>query len=146
MKIASGSVDEKYLLSPFTETHLAETSSYLYGFVIIALIILSLALINYMSLTTARATIRAKEVGIRKVIGAKRWSLSVQFFLESSLMTLAAFVLAIVWVELALPLFLNSLELTIDFSFIQSPIFVSIVALLFLVCVLLSGSYPALVL
>jgi len=148
MKLTSASIDEKYLLTPILDQHLYEqaNNSYLYGFLIIALIILSLALINYISLTTARATARAKEVGIRKVIGAQRKNLSVQFFLESTLMTVLAFLLAIVLIEVFLPVFLEKIQLTIDFKFIQSPVFIGITSGLLLICIFVSGSYPALVL
>src|SRR6185369_1018701 len=130
MKVASASVDEKYILNPIIESHLNTEGnvSYLYGFLTIALIILLLALINYMSLTTARATLRAKEVGIRKVVGARRKNLSLQFFMESTLVTVSAFVLAVVWIELFLPVFLQKIQLTIDFGFIQNPTFVGIAA------------------
>ncbi|GHM98906.1 ABC transporter permease [Cytophagales bacterium WSM2-2] len=148
MKVAHASADEKYILNPFIEKHLTSEGSvtYLYGFSIIAGIILLLALINYMSLTTARATLRAREVGIRKVIGAGRKNLSAQFFLESTLMTVVAFILAVVWIELLLPTFLQALDLTIDLSFIKSQTFLIIVVALFFFCVFASGSYPALVL
>lgn len=151
-KLVSHSIEEKYSLELFMLHHLDDqrsgnsTTAYLYVFSVIAIIILLLALINYMSLTTARATIRAKEVGIRKVIGAGRSNLSAQFFLESTLMTVIAFVLAIVWLELLLPAFLSTLQLTIDHRFIQSATFITISITLFVICVFLAGSYPALVL
>jgi len=139
--------NDKYLLNKFIDQHISYANqSYLYGFLAISLIILLLALINYMSLTTARATLRAKEVGVRKVIGARRKNLSFQFFLESTLMTTVAFVLSIALVELFMPMFLEKLQLTIDQNFIQTPKFIGIAALLFLVCVFVAGSYPALVL
>ncbi|MBI1769291.1 MAG: ABC transporter permease [Bacteroidetes bacterium] len=150
-KVASASVDEKYFLNPLVDQHLVMSASnsnatYLYGFLTIAITILALALINYMSLTTARASLRAKEVGVRKVIGAKRIDLSSQFFFESTLMTITAFILAFAWIEFFLPFFLESLQLTIDLSFIRGSTFISLIAFLFLVCILLSGSYPALLL
>lgn len=68
--------------------------SYLYIFSAIALIILSLACVNYMNLATARATTRAKEIGVRKVIGACKQQLGFQFVGESLLLSLLAFVMA----------------------------------------------------
>lgn len=150
-KVAAGSVDEKYYLDLFSDAYLSNFSgtsptSYLYVFLTIALIILALALINYLSLTTARATLRAKEVGIRKVIGARRSNLSVQFFLESTLMTVSSFVLAFAFIQTLIPLFLQTLDIKINHEFIFSQRFISIITLLFIVCVLIAGIYPSLVL
>lgn len=151
-KLASGSVDEKYHLDLFSDSYLynnfTENSpkSYLYVFLTIAFIILVLALINYLSLTTARATLRAKEVGIRKVIGAKRSNLSAQFFFESTLMTVSGFILAFALTQVLTPLFLQTLQIDISSEFLFSQRFIGIVALLFIICVLIAGIYPSLVL
>ena len=71
----------------------------------VSVLILVVACINYMNLTTARSAIRMKEVGIRKVVGAQRWQLGRQFFGETFFLTLVAYVLAIGIVFLALPMF-----------------------------------------
>ena len=60
---------------------------------------------NFMNLTTARSGVRAKEVGIRRVIGARRSDLIQQFFGESLIMTFAAFIIALTLVEIILPVF-----------------------------------------
>jgi putative ABC transport system permease protein len=151
-KFAKTSVDEKYRLEKFVGTHLGNNMgdssnlTYLYLFMAVAFIILVLALINYMNLTTARATLRGKEVGVRKVVGARQGNLASQFYFESALMTLTAFVLAWVWIELSLPVFLNILQIQIDKSFLTSTWFISVMGLLLISCVLLAGSYPTLVL
>ncbi len=151
-RVAKASVDEKYSLDIFADTYLHNnmaqqtSSSYLYVFLTIAFIILVLALINYLSLTTARATLRAKEVGIRKVIGARRSNLSYQFFFESTLMTICSFVLALAFMQLLLPAFLQTLQISIQPEFVYSTNFLLIVSALFIGCIFIAGIYPALVL
>jgi putative ABC transport system permease protein len=112
----------------------------------VALLVLALALVNYMSLTTARATLRAKEVGVRKASGATRSSLIRQFYVESAVLTSMAFGIALIVFELCRPAFLNLLSLRIDRSFVYSPTFVGAGIALLLTCVLVAGSYPALLL
>ena len=122
------------------------TGKYTVLFAGIAALILLLALINYMSLTTARATQRAREVGIRKTMGAARRELAGQFYGESVVMTTLAFVVAIGLVQVLQPYFYQILQLEIDPSFIFSPTFMGIAGALLVLCVLMSGSYPALLL
>lgn len=108
-------------LQPLAEVHLASNDiehdynnhrkfngTYIDVFVLIGVFILIIASVNFMNLTTARATTRAKEVGVRKTIGALRNQLFFQFILESTLMATIAFVLAIGINFLATP-FLNDL-------------------------------------
>src|SRR5205814_7659076 len=78
-------------------------------FFAIALIVLLIACINFMNLSTARSAERAKEVGIRKSVGAHRWQLGTQFISESVILSLIALVLAIILVKLSLP-FVNNLS------------------------------------
>ncbi|TAG15603.1 MAG: ABC transporter permease, partial [Cytophagales bacterium] len=112
----------------------------------VALLVLVLALVNYMSITTARATLRAKEVGIRKAAGASRGSLIKQFYFESSFITLLAFGCSMLLFQTFQSAFLNLLNLKMDNSFVSSAPFLGAVALVLLLCVVLSGSYPALML
>lgn len=141
-----------YFLLPLLDTHLgnnwADTSNtkYVMIFLCIAGIVLLLALINYMSLTTARSTIRAKEVGVRKVLGANRKNLASQFYGESILISLIAFVLALVLFQVLKQPFYGLLDLNIDDSFVTSPLFLSILLALVIVSALIAGSYPALLL
>jgi putative ABC transport system permease protein len=72
-------------------------------FFAIAVVVLLIACINFMNLSTARSAERAREVGIRKSVGAYRWQLSTQFISESVILSLIALLLAIGLVELALP-------------------------------------------
>ncbi len=119
--------------------------TYVKLFTLIAIFILLLACINFMNLSTARATQRSKEVGIRKVIGAGKQSLITQFIGESIIMSLIAAVIAVVMVSLTIPVFntLLNKHISLDFSGINNwLLLLSIV----LITGLLAGSYPALVL
>ncbi len=111
-------------------------------FIILALGILAIACINFMNLSTARSQKRAKEVGIRKTIGASRGSLVMQFLMESFVLTIFSVVVAIVLVELLLPAFngLLNTKLQMDYS---SPLNWLSVAGLILFTGLAAGSYPA---
>ncbi|QDK77958.1 FtsX-like permease family protein [Spirosoma sp. KCTC 42546] len=112
-------------------------------FSIVALFILLIACINFMNLATARSSVRAKEVGVRKVVGAGRSSLIGQFLSESILTSLLAVVLALSFVSAILPTF-NALferQLTLDLT--NSTLWF-IIAGLVLITGFLSGSYPAL--
>ena len=112
-------------------------------FGVIAAFILLIACINFMNLSTARSEKRAKEVGIRKVVGAQKHSLITQFLGESILFTIIAGVLALVIVKLTLPAFneLVNKKLVLDFSNINFWL-ASLAFVLF--TGLLAGSYPAL--
>lgn len=119
----------------------------LFGY--IAIFLLLIAAINYMNLSTARSMKRAREIGIRKVAGARREQLIVQFLGESMLLTLAAFVIALSLAELSLPYFndLIGLDLSLSaifFSGSAGPLAILIATMLSLG--LLSGLFPAFVL
>lgn len=114
-----------------------------YLFLGIAFLILSLALVNYISLSTARLVQRAKEVGVRKVIGAKRRDLIIQFFSESAMLTLGAFAIALIILNFTQPLFHNLLGIQIDQSFLFNPFIIGTLAGLLVVCIIISGVIPA---
>jgi ABC-type antimicrobial peptide transport system permease subunit len=111
-------------------------------FAIIAAFILLIACINFMNLSTARSERRAKEVGIRKVAGAGRTMLAVQFICESILMSLIAFIISLLLVQLSLKSFngLVDKELFIDFK--DAMFWIGAVGFI-LVTGLVAGSYPA---
>jgi putative ABC transport system permease protein len=144
--------DEKFTLCPLTDTHLknnfgdSSNIKYLKIFPIVAVLILLLALVNYMSLSTARATLRAKEVGVRKVSGASRKTIATQFYVESALFTCISFLLGYVLCYAFTPWFLNILQLKIDNSFLYSPLVLSLFSGLLLITIALAGSYPSLIL
>jgi len=126
----------------------ARTTSkdYLYAYSAIAFFILIIACINFMNLATARSSGRAKEVGIRKVVGARRAQLIKQFFTESLVMALLSLMIAIGLVALLLPKFNQFVrrELALD-VFNDFGLFFGLLVLSLFVG-LVSGSYPALVL
>jgi len=118
--------------------------TYMYVFCIIACFILLIACINYMNLTTARFTNRAKEIGVRKVAGALRKNLVVQFLCEAFILVIIALVLALLLAEIALPWFnsFTAKQLTLSFE-TDYRIWMGMVAIIVAVG-LLSGIYPAL--
>ena len=118
------------------------SSSVVYTFSAVAFVVLLIACINFMNLTTARSTQRAKEVGIRKVVGANRRQLVAQFLGESVLLTAFAMLLAVALVELALPSFGAFLEKPLAFSLADPGTLVVLLGGTIIVG-LIAGSYPA---
>jgi putative ABC transport system permease protein len=119
-----------------------DQEDYVIGFSAIALGVLIIACINFMNLSTARAERRAREVGIRKIVGSQRKELVAQFLGESILITTISFLFALVIVELLLPLYNNLIQrkLFVEYS---SPVFWLCAVSLILITGLFSGSYPA---
>jgi putative ABC transport system permease protein len=116
--------------------------STVYTFSAVALFVLIIACINFMNLTTARSMQRAREVGVRKVVGATRSHLIVQFLGESILLTMLAMLLAIAIVELVMPVFASFLEIPLSFSIANAGVFGTL--LIGVIGVgLIAGSYPA---
>jgi len=112
-------------------------------FSIIAIIILLIACINFMNLSTARSEKRAKEVGIRKTLGSNKRQLIFQFFCESFIITLIAFVLAIITVVLLLPSFNLMVDKHLSLNIMQ-PLFWVMALSIILFTAFVAGSYPAL--
>ena len=160
MKI--GSMDEfrkagnklDYSLMPVTKIHLFSDYSfeitppgsiqYVYIFSAVALFILVLACINFMNLSTARSTKRAKEVGIRKVLGTERKTLIAQFLVESTLTAAIALLIGLVICYLVLPLFNDIAAKSLSIKNLLSIRVIPFVLLLPVIVGLLAGSYPAL--
>lgn len=144
--------DETYFAAPITDTHLDSNFSdysnlkYLFIFPFVAALVLLLALINYMSLSTARATQRAKEIGVRKVMGADRKTIATQFFVESALFTSVAFALGYILCTILQPAFFNFLQIDVDRSFLHSPAMLFSYLGLLIVTVTLAATYPSIVL
>ena len=143
-----------YLIQPLTDIHLHSNLRYeitansnimhVYIFSLIAIFVLLLACINFVNLSTARSSTRAREVGVRKVLGSHRSQLICQFFSESTICVAFSSILAIGLCELGLPL-LNSLankHLTMG-SLIAPQVLIGLFAFIIVVG-LLSGMYPAL--
>jgi putative ABC transport system permease protein len=143
----------RYNIMPLTQIHLysnkvAELSpnssiQYVYIFSAIAVFILFIACINFMNLSTARSAGRAKEVGIRKVLGSFRSSLVGQFLSESVLLSLLAFVLSMGIAYLILPYFNELAVKEMNFSVAEKPLLFPILFLFAMGVGLLAGSYPA---
>ena len=118
----------------------------IYGFGAIAGLILLIACFNFMNLATARAMVRAREISLRKVMGAKRGQLVVQFLGKSVLTALAALVIALALVEILLPAFDSFLARPIAFGLLSDwPLTLSVVGVA-IAAGLFGGIYPALVL
>ncbi len=147
-----------YFLQPFTDMHLntelpaqnglTDASNPVYSYILsgIALFILLIACINFINLTIARSVRRAKEIGIRKVVGSQRKQLIVQFLGESFLLCLLAFVFAILIVELSLPVFNNLANKSLALSYLLDAKLVAGLLFLFALTAFLSGFYPAVIL
>lgn len=141
-------------LQPLTSIHLYSSREqevqptsdmmYVYLFSALAVLVLVLACINFMNLSLARATNRAREIGVRKVMGAKRMALMQQFISESVLMALVAVGIAIVLVQFLLPGFNSLSGKTLTLSFFDQPLLLPAMLLLALAVGILTGLYPAL--
>ena len=139
-------------LQKLTEIHLTSdrdsewktngSISSVYTFSAVALFVLIIACINFMNLTTARSTQRAREVGIRKVVGATRGQLITQFLGESILLTALSMLLAVALVEMLMPSFAAFVEKPIIFSAGQPAVIATLLGGIIGVG-LLAGSYPA---
>ncbi|PSL33841.1 ABC transporter permease [Dyadobacter jiangsuensis] len=115
-------------------------------FSFIGLLILSLALCNYVNLTTASSSSRAGEVSVRKVVGGQRMALIWQFYLESAIYVTIAFALAVGLFWGLKDYLYRSLELPVDASFLKNPWFLFSLAGFYVASILLSGGYPAVLL
>jgi putative ABC transport system permease protein len=109
----------------------------------IALMILVIASINFMNLATARSSLRAREVAMRKTLGAKRNDLVVQFLGEAFLLTLIALAIGALLVELALPFYNEFVAKNMTTQYVSEPLFLAALAGLALVVGIGAGLYPA---
>lgn len=138
--------DEKYLHSNFKDGYIfGGRIEYVRLFSIVAIFILLIACINFMNLSTARSIKRAKEIGVRKVIGAVRSALIRQFLSEALLFTLFAVLISLVLLILVLPVFnnLTGKQIILPFS---DYLFWAGIAALTIITGCIAGSYPALLL
>ena len=109
----------------------------------LGVVILLIACINFMSLTTARSATRAREVGVRKVIGGHRSQLIKQFLGESILLSCVALVFAFALMELLLPTFNGLVGKKLDFNYLDNPVLLLLMVGVAVVVGLIAGSYPA---
>jgi putative ABC transport system permease protein len=147
-----------YSLQPFTDIHLSKelpadnglngASNPVYSYILsgIAVFILLIACINFINLTIARSIKRAKEIGIRKVVGGDRKQLIIQFLGESFILCFIAFVFAVLIVQLVLPVFNQLSNKALAISYLFDAKLMAGYLILFLITGLLAGFYPALVL
>jgi putative ABC transport system permease protein len=144
------------MASPLAEIHLKNpknpdlgydlptgNKSYIYIFSFAALLILIIASINYMNMSTARSMRRSKEVGMRKVTGANRSLLIRQFLGESVLIALFSYLISILLVYLLLPVFNDLTGKNMYFNLSQTPELTGLSFLIAVIVGLLSGTYPA---
>ncbi|MBD2701187.1 ABC transporter permease [Spirosoma sp. BT702] len=147
-----------YSLQSFTDMHLstdlpatnglADESNPTFSYILsgIALFVLIIACINFVNLTVARSLKRAKEIGVRKVVGGGRSQLIIQFLGESFLLCFIAFALAVLLVILVLPTFNQLSNKALTFSYLLDIKLIIGYVALFIITGLLAGFYPAIVL
>src|ERR1700743_1730961 len=111
---------------------------------IIAVLVLFIACFNFINLTTAFSLQRAKEIGVRKVLGASKYQLVLQFFMDAIMLCLIAFIIALLFAMLLLPLFNQLVGTMVANSIFSSLRNISLLVLISIVVGVLSGAYPAL--
>jgi ABC-type antimicrobial peptide transport system permease subunit len=145
-----------YKLQPFSELHF--NSDYggfgdhiahkptLYGLLTVAAFLLILGCINFINLTTAQASQRAKEIGVRKTMGGSGNQLMMQFLSETLFITIISMLISIVITPLLLKVFADFIPKDLHFDLLHQPDLLAILILLTLVVTVLAGFYPAMVL
>ncbi|MES2652055.1 MAG: ABC transporter permease [Bacteroidota bacterium] len=143
---------QPYFIYPFSKLHLygkfengvsvGGDIEQIYLFVGLAFGILLIACINFMNMATAKSEKRAKEVGIKKTIGANRVSLIMQFLTESMVLTFISVIVAVALLEIFLPTFNNLLNIKLSIGYFSASSWMWILGIVFLTG-LISGSYPA---
>ncbi len=138
--------DFRQFLTPLEKVHLYGESKAIAGIIIsslLAVLILLIACINFMNLSTARYLKRTKEVGIRKLVGASRWSLITQFYGETLLMTFIALNISLLVSDLIMD-WINA-QISSDFSLnLSDPLLIIELTAILIFSALIAGSYPAL--
>lgn len=147
---------QSFKLQPLADLHFnADLGNYsgrtahkptLYGLLAVAAFLLVLGCINFINLTTAQASHRAKEIGIRKTMGGSRKQLLLQFMSETFVITLLSTVVSIVFTPFLLKIFSDFIPPQLHFSLLDQPVMIGFLALLVICVSVLSGFYPAMVL
>jgi putative ABC transport system permease protein len=142
-----------YHLEPLTRIHLFSTNgsepeptgsfTYVYIFAIVAIFLVLIASMNYMNLATARSTRRAREVGLRKVVGSRRRPLILQFLSESLVFTLISLLISIVLIIVLLPKFNLLAGKSFDLNVVYSPVVILSLLAVIIIVGIFGGSYPA---
>jgi len=143
----------EYILEPITRIHLYSTNAsepaptgsitYVYIFAIVAVFLVLIAAMNYMNLATARSARRAREVGLRKVVGSRRGPLVLQFLSESIVFTLISLIISIILLVILLPKFNLLAGKNFDLHVIYSPVVLLTLFGVILIVGIFGGSYPA---
>ena len=143
----------EYLLEPIEDIHLKSTSAmeteptgsyaYVLIFALVAFFLILIAAMNYMNLATARSTKRAREVGLRKVVGANKTGLIFQFLTESTILTIISLIFSFIVVSLLFPQFNQLSGKSFDISILYSPTILISFIVIIIVVGILGGSYPA---
>jgi putative ABC transport system permease protein len=143
----------EYILEPITRIHLYSTNAaepeptgsitYVYIFGIVAVFLILIAAMNYMNLATARSTRRAREVGLRKVVGSRRGPLIAQFLSESVLLTIISLIISIILLIILLPKFNTLAGKSFDLSILYSPVVILSLISVIIIAGIFGGSYPA---
>lgn len=142
-------------LMPLTDIHLKGSESArikpkgsittIVSFALIAVMILVIACFNFMNLSTARASLRSREVALRKVLGAAKKDIIIQFLSEAAFMTFMSFLLALVLVELSLPYYNNIIDKVMEIEALHSPLTLGLLIVLTTLVAIGAGSHPAFV-
>lgn len=142
-KLMTTRLDKIHLTSTLTADFPVGNKNYLVIIGIVGVMILLLAAINYTNLATARATKRAREIGLRKVSGASRSQLRSQFLSESLVLTVSALIISLLLIQILLPFFNELSNKQLDINVFQNPVIVLILLGITLLTGLVSGIYPA---
>jgi putative ABC transport system permease protein len=142
-----------YHLEPITRIHLYSKNAgepeptgsitYVYIFAVVAIFLILIASMNYMNLATARSTRRAREVGLRKVVGSRRGPLVLQFLSESIVFTLISLIISIILIIVLLPKFNLLAGKSFNFHVIYSPVVLLSLLAVIVIVGIFGGSYPA---
>jgi ABC-type antimicrobial peptide transport system permease subunit len=155
-KVKSPENKDSYIIQPLNAVHYdTQTGNYsnktishelLNVLWLIAVFILLIACVNFINLSTAQAVNRAKEVGVRKVLGSNKAQLQIQFIIETFLIVTGAVVLAAVITVLALPSVNQLLELSLSINILNNPAVILFLLAVIMLVTALAGFYPAVVL
>jgi ABC-type antimicrobial peptide transport system permease subunit len=147
---------EEYILQPVNNIHFdTKTANYtgrtiskgmIWAMVLVGLFILITACVNFINLATAQALRRAREVGVRKVLGSTRGQLLRQYFSETALITILSVILALITAQIVLPSVANILNIKAEgIVFVKDISVMAFLAVLTIITTILAGSYPAMV-
>jgi ABC-type antimicrobial peptide transport system permease subunit len=155
-KVQSADINDNYIIQPLSAVHYdAAAGNYSNKTIshelinvlwLIAAFILLIACVNFINLSTAQAVNRAKEVGVRKVLGSNKSQLQIQFIVETFLIVTIAVLLAAVITILALPYVNKLLELSLSFNVLSNPVIILFLVAVTIVVTALAGFYPSIVL